>query len=151
MIVELAVFEREPPETVRLTEADILRDAFGSIPACEILIADLLGACVGFALLHANYSTWEGRAGLHIEDLYVREAVRGRGVGRKLVAAVAALADARGCPRVELNMLHWNPAASFYERLGMQPLHEWRRYRLDGKRLAQLAAESGPAPGPKRD
>jgi GNAT superfamily N-acetyltransferase len=143
MVVELAVYEREPPERILLTEADLLRDAFGSKPACEILIAEGNdGGILGFTLFCPNYSTWEGCPGIHIEELYVREAARGTGLGRRLMAAVAAIAASRGCRRVDLNVLHWNPAKQFYERIGLYLLDEWQHYRLDGVALAALASEA---------
>lgn len=142
MVVELAVYEREPPERILLTEADLLRDAFGPKPACEILVAERAdGRIVGFTLFHTNFSTWEGRAGIHIEELYVREEARGSGLGRRLMAAVAAIAEARGCPRVDLNVLQWNPAKRFYEWIGMVHLDEWQHYRLEKDALRKLAAE----------
>jgi ribosomal protein S18 acetylase RimI-like enzyme len=144
MVVELAVYEREPPERVLLTEDALRRDAFGPRPACEILVAERGGGRIlGFTLFHANYSTWEGRVGIHIEELYVREEARGTGLGRRLMAAVAAIAEARGCPRVDLDVLHWNPAKRFYERLGMIHLDEWQHYRLEKDALRNLAAEGG--------
>lgn len=142
MVVELAVYEREPPERILLTEADLLRDAFGARPACEILVAERDdGRLVGFTLFHTNFSTWEGRIGIHVEELYVREEARGTGLGRRLMAAVAAIAETRGCPRVDLNVLQWNPAKRFYERLGMVHLDEWQHYRLEKAALGKLAAE----------
>jgi GNAT superfamily N-acetyltransferase len=142
MVVELAVYEREPPERVLLTEQDLLRDAFGPRAACEILVAERDdGRLLGFVLFHPNYSTWEGRAGIHIEDFYVREEARGTGLGRRLMAAVASIATARGCPRVDLDVLHWNPARQFYERIGLYRLDEWQHYRLEGEALSRLAAE----------
>ncbi|MBM3140225.1 MAG: GNAT family N-acetyltransferase [Chloroflexi bacterium] len=137
----LAAFEREPPESVRLTESDLRRDLFGATPRAEVLIAEQRGRAVGFALFFANYSTWEGRPGLYIEDLFVEEAARSQGVGRALMAAVARLARERGCARVELSVLDWNPARAFYERLGMRWMREWLPYRLDGAALDALAAE----------
>ncbi|MDZ4736557.1 MAG: GNAT family N-acetyltransferase [Rhodospirillaceae bacterium] len=144
MVVELAVYEREAPERVLLTEADLLRDAFGSRPACEILIAERDdGRTVGFTLFCPNYSTWEGRPGIHIEELYVRDEARGTGVGRRLMAEVAAIAAERGCPRVDLNVLNWNPAKQFYGRIGLYELDQWEHYRLEGAALAALAGEAG--------
>ncbi|MEX1107627.1 MAG: GNAT family N-acetyltransferase [Dongiaceae bacterium] len=144
MVVELAVYEREAPERVLLTEADLLRDAFGPKPACEILIAERDdGRALGFTLFCPNYSTWEGRPGIHIEELYVRDEARGTGLGRRLMAEVAAVAAVRGCPRVDLNVLHWNPAKQFYERIGLYQLDQWQHYRLEGAALAALAEEAG--------
>jgi GNAT superfamily N-acetyltransferase len=135
----LAAFEREP-DAVKTTIDDLLRDGFGEHPKFEVLIAELDGGSVGFALFFSTYSTWEGRAGIHLEDLFVLETARGKGVGRKLMAALAAIAVARGCPRLELSVLGWNPAREFYHRLGMAHLEEWLPYRLSGGALQALAA-----------
>lgn len=140
----LAAFEREPPQSVRLSEADILRDGFGHRPAFEVLIAERGRRPVGFALFFPNYSTWEGRPGLYIEDLFVEEAERGRGVGRALLAACARLATQRGWRRLELAVLDWNPARGFYESLGMRQSKQWLPYRLDPAAVQALAAS---APG----
>ena len=143
MVRELAEFEREPPANVEATAADFLRDCFEDKPRCEVLIGEVDGAVGGFALFFHNYSTWLGRAGLYIEDLYVREAARGAGLGRLLLAAVARLAVERGCRRLDLSVLHWNPARQFYERLGFRELSDWRPYRLSGEALIRLAREAG--------
>src|SRR5262245_30087004 len=120
----LAEFEREP-DAVRATLEDLLRDGFGDQPKFEVLIAELAGEPVGFALFFPTYSTWEGRPGIHLEDIFVTEQVRGQGVGRKLMAAVAAIAIARGYARLELAVLHWNPAREFYHHLGMGHMEKW--------------------------
>jgi ribosomal protein S18 acetylase RimI-like enzyme len=143
MVRELAEFEREPAAGVQATAADFLRDCFGDRPRCEVLIGETDGQTAGFVLFFHNYSTWLGRAGLYIEDLYVRERGRGSGLGRRLVAAVAALGVKRGCQRLELSVLHWNPARGFYERLGFEEMKEWRPYRLAGEALVKLAGEAG--------
>jgi len=137
----LAAFEKEP-DAVKTTAADLLRDGFGVNPKFEALIAEQGGQPVGFALFFPTYSTWEGRSGIHLEDLFVVEEARGCGVGRKLMSALAALAVARGCARLELSVLHWNPAREFYHRLGMGHLAEWLPYRLSGEALRALAAEA---------
>jgi len=140
----LAAFEREPASSVRLSEADILRDGFGEQPRFESLIAERAGRPVGFALFFPNYSTWEGRPGLFIEDLFVEEAERGRGVGRALLAACARVALDRGWGRLELSVLDWNPARRFYARLGMQQSETWLPYRLEPEGVAALASEARP-------
>lgn len=140
MIRELAAFERAP-DAVKATEADLVRDGWGPAPKFEALIAELDGAPAGFALFFHNYSTWEGRAGIYLEDLYVAERARGHGLGRRLMAALAALAVARGCPRLDLSVLDWNPARGFYDTIGMAQMTEWLPYRLTGTALARLAAE----------
>ncbi|HEV8712533.1 MAG TPA: GNAT family N-acetyltransferase [Candidatus Binatia bacterium] len=137
----LAAFEHEP-DAVKTTVDDLLRDGFGEYPKFEALIAEQDGQPVGFALFFPTYSTWEGRPGIHLEDIFVLEHVRGRGVGRKLMAALAAIAVARGCARLELSVLHWNPAREFYHHLGMEHLQEWLPYRLSGEALQILAAEA---------
>jgi len=142
LIRELAVYEREPLTSVKATEADILRDGFGSERRFECLLVEVGGRPAGFALFFHNYSTWEGRAGLYVEDLYVSEWARGRNVGRRLLGEVAAIAEARGYQRVDLAVLEWNPARGFYERIGMVEMKTWRPYRLRGEALAGLAAEA---------
>lgn len=140
LIRELAEFEALLHE-VRATEADIRRDGFGAQPRFECLLAELDDDPVGFALFFHNYSTFEGRAGLYLEDIYVRPAARGRGVGRALMRALARTAVERGCARFELSVLHWNPARSFYGELGFTQLADWLPYRLTGAALARLAEE----------
>jgi GNAT superfamily N-acetyltransferase len=136
----LAAFEREP-DAVKATTDDLLRDGFGEHPRFEVLIAEMDGEPVGFALFFPTYSTWEGRPGIHLEDIFVEEHARRHGVGRKLMAALAAIAVARGCARFELSVLHWNPAREFYHRLGMGHMEEWLLYRISGEALRALAAE----------
>lgn len=137
----LAEFEHEP-DAVKTTPADLLRDGFGEHPKFEVLIAELDSTPVGFALFFHTYSTWEGRPGLYLEDIFVVEPARGAGVGHKLMAALAAIAVARGCARLELAVLHWNPAREFYHRLGMAHIDQWLPYRLTGDALHALAAEA---------
>jgi GNAT superfamily N-acetyltransferase len=139
MVRELAVFEREPLASVEASEADVLRDCFAPSPRCEVLIGEVDGAPQGFLLFFHNYSTWLGRAGLYVEDLYVRDAARGLGLGRRLMAAVARVAVERRCRRLDLSVLHWNPARRFYEQLGFVEQADWRGYRLAGEALARLA------------
>jgi GNAT superfamily N-acetyltransferase len=142
MIGELALFEREPLSSVEAREEDLLRDCFGPRPCCEVLIGEVEGAVQGFVLFLHNYSTWLGRAGMHVEDLYVRESARRTGLGRKLLAHVARIARERRCKRLDLWVLHWNPARKFYEQLGFAELADWRPYRLTGESFARLAAEA---------
>jgi GNAT superfamily N-acetyltransferase len=142
LVRELAVYEREPLSSVKMTEADVLRDGFGPDRRFEALIAEADGRAAGFALFFHNYSTWEGRAGIYIEDIYVSEWARGLGIGRRLVAEVAAIARERGCPRVDLWVLHWNPARKFYERMGFTDMSDWTPYRLSGDALEKVAAEA---------
>ncbi len=136
----LADYEHAPADVVRVTEGDVLRDGFGESRYFEVMIAELDRDPVGFALFFHTYSTWEGHAGIHIEDLFVEERARRLGAGRALVAAVARIAEERGCPRLELSVLDWNPAREFYHRLGMTHMSEWLPYRMDPDALAALAA-----------
>jgi GNAT superfamily N-acetyltransferase len=149
LIRALAAYEREP-DAVKATEADLLRDGFGAHPSFECLIAeDGQGAAAGFALYFWNYSTWRGRSGIHLEDLFVFPRFRGQGIGKALLARVAARALERGCVRLQWDVLEWNQTAiDFYQGLGAQLLKEWRIMRVndDGIRsLAALAAVSEPA------
>ena len=137
-ITSLAAFEREP-DAVKTTPQDLLRDGFGEQPKFETLIAEMDGAPVGFALFFPTYSTWEGTAGIHLEDIFVEAAVRGQGVGEKLMQKLAAIAVERGCARLELQVLDWNPAREFYHRLSMEHMQEWLSYRVSGETLQKLA------------
>jgi GNAT superfamily N-acetyltransferase len=135
----LAAFEHEP-EAVKTTTNDLLRDGFGEQPKFEVLIAERGVTPVGFALFFPTYSTWEGRAGIHLEDIFVVEEERGTGVGYKLMTTLAAIAVERGCARLELSVLDWNPARKFYHRLGITHQSMWLPYRIDGETLIALAA-----------
>lgn len=138
---ELAEFEHEA-HSVKASEEDFRRDGWGANPVFEALIAELDGEPVGFALTFRNYSTWEGRSGLFVEDLYVTPEARKHGVGRALLSAVARRAVERGCRRVDLNVLNWNPARAFYDRIGFRQMEEWLPYRLTGDALSALASEA---------
>jgi len=137
----LAAFEQEPLEHVHITETDVLRDGFGDPRRFEVLIAELDGRAVGFTLFFPRYSTWHGRHGLYIEDIFVDESARGTGIGRKLIAAVAKIAQARGASRIDLSVLKWNPARDFYQRLGFDHAEPWMSYRLGESHFAALTAE----------
>lgn len=137
----LAAFENEL-DAVKTTQADLRRDGFGPRPKFEVLIAELDAEPVGFALFFLTYSTWEGQPSLYLEDLFVVESARKHGVGRQLMAQLAALAVERGYQRLDLQVLDWNPARKFYHRLDMDHMHDWLPYRLEGQALQKLAQES---------
>lgn len=136
---ELAIFEKEPVENVLMTEANVIANGFGERPYFETLIAEFNGKPVGMALFFHNFSTWEGKPGIYVEDVYVEETSRGSGVGYALMRAVAKLAVERDCRRVELAALDWNPAQGFYKRIGFNKQDEWDSFRLDGDGLTKLA------------
>ncbi len=142
----LAIFEKEPVEQVRITEADVRRDAFGVARRFEVLIAELDRKPVGFALFFPNYSTWEGKPGLYIEDIFVEESARGSGIGRMLIAAVAKIARSRGCARIDLAVLDWNPARGFYNRLGFRHAEPWQIFRLAASNFASLIDDASDFP-----
>jgi GNAT superfamily N-acetyltransferase len=143
LIVELAEYERAP-EQVTGTPSLLAEALFGPSPSAEALIAARAGEPVGFALFHGSFSTWECRPGIWLEDLYVPPEHRRGGVGRALLAELAAIAVARGCARLEWAALDWNaPALDFYAGLGAGRLDEWRMHRLDGEALRAVAAEAG--------
>jgi GNAT superfamily N-acetyltransferase len=140
MVRELAVYEKLADQ-VRITEADVRRDGFGEHARFECLLAEVDGGAVAFALSFHNYSTFEGRPGIYLEDLHVTEAARGLGIGRRLMGRLAALAIERGCRRLDLWALQWNPARDFYERLGFHRMEDWLPYRIDGDALRRLAED----------
>ncbi len=142
LVNELAAFEKAAPGEVRVTADDIRRFGFGERPLFECLIAALDGEPVGFALFFHNFSTWEGRPGLYLEDLFVAERARGRGVGIALLREVAAIAVARECARMDWAVLHWNPARAFYEKIGAVHKQDWLIYRLTGDALTTFAGDS---------
>jgi GNAT superfamily N-acetyltransferase len=139
LIRALAAYEREPDAAI-VTEADILRDGFGERPLFEVVIAEWKGEPVGFAFFFHNYSTWQGRAGLYLEDLFVRESHRGLGIGKALLVHLARMAVERGYGRFVWQVLDWNrPAIDFYEALGARHLAEWQTMRVEGDALRRLA------------
>ncbi len=140
LIKGLAEYERLGHDVVA-TEDDIRRTLFGDRPAAEVIIGYAGDVPAGFALFFPSYSTFLGRPGLYLEDLFVVEAWRGRGLGRLLLTHLAQLAVERGWGRVEWSVLTWNePAIGFYRRIGAQLLEEWRTCRLTGQALRDLAA-----------
>jgi len=141
LIRGLARYERLEDE-VSLTQARLEETLFGSRRYAEVLIAEDAGEAVGFALFFHNYSTFLAKPGVYLEDLYVREAARGKGVGKALLARLAAIAVERDCGRLEWAVLDWNKdAIGFYERLGARPNADWTVYRLTGDALSGLAGK----------
>ncbi|RZL99077.1 MAG: GNAT family N-acetyltransferase [Sphingomonas sp.] len=137
---ELAAFEREP-DAVEATEPMLADALFGAQPAAEAVIAEGASGAVGFALFFHNFSTWKGRRGLYLEDLYVTPDARGAGVGAALLRHLAGLALDRGCARFEWSVLDWNEGAiRFYRALGAVGQEEWTVQRVDGAALHALAA-----------
>jgi GNAT superfamily N-acetyltransferase len=140
-IRELAEYEREP-DAVEVTEAVLAAQLSEETPPFECLLAEEGSEPMGFALFFHTYSTWRGRRGLHLEDLWVTPSARRRGVGRALLARLAAIAVARGCARLEWSVLDWNELAhSFYRGVGAQAMSEWTTWRLDGAGLQRLSRE----------
>jgi GNAT superfamily N-acetyltransferase len=140
LIRELAEYEHLAHEVV--LDADELREhLFGARPYAEVLIAESDGGdAVGFALFFHNFSTFLGRPGIHLEDLFVRPETRGHGHGLALLRALGRVARDRGCGRIEWNVLEWNePSIAFYESLGAQPMAAWLLYRLTGDAMDALA------------
>jgi len=138
LIRELAEYERLL-DMVVATEASLQRSLFGPRPFAEALIAEVAGEAVGFAVFFHNFSTFLGKPGVYLEDLFVRPAFRGRGLGKALLTRVARIAVERDCGRMEWSVLNWNePAIRFYESLGAQPLSDWTMYRLTGDTLRRL-------------
>lgn len=135
----LAIYEREP-DAVTATEEGLMRDGFGPNPFYFCLIAEHEGAPAGFALYFFNYSTWMGRPGLYLEDLFVHPEFRGLGIGKALLETTAAIAVEKNCPRLQWEVLDWNtPAIDFYRAMGAEFLDEWRNVRVSGEALDRLA------------
>ena len=139
LIRDLAAYERAPDE-VTATEEQLVDVLFGEKPAAEVLLAFEQESPVGFAVYFYNFSTWLGRPGLYLEDLFVKPEKRGKGYGRALLVELAKIARDRGCGRMEWAVLDWNePAIKFYRALGAKPMHEWTVFRLTGAEIAKLA------------
>jgi GNAT superfamily N-acetyltransferase len=142
LIRELADYERAP-DAVVATENGLREVLFGAQPSAEVLLALENGGPVAFAVYFFNFSTWLGRPGLYLEDLFVRPNVRGKGFGRALLARLAQIAQERGCGRMEWAVLDWNdPAIQFYRKLGAEPMNEWTVFRLTQDGIAKLAAST---------
>ena len=141
-VKDLAEYEREPQAAV-VTEQDILRDGFSGDRKFWVLFAEWNGEPVGFAFYFFNYSTWIGRPGLYLEDLFVRPSARGKGAGKALLAKLAQIAIEKNCYGMRWQVLDWNqPAIDFYDSLGGKMLKEWIIVRLMGEPLKELAASS---------
>lgn len=144
-IKKLADYERLSHEVVA-TEELLQRTLFGQRRTAEVAIGYCNDAPVGFVLFFHNFSTFIGRPGIYIEDLFVEEAYRRRGFGGALLAHIAKLAEARDCGRLEWSVLDWNePAVNFYTKLGAMPMKEWTVFRVTGEKLKQLAGRSNQA------
>ena len=141
LIRALAAYEREP-EAVVATEADLLRDGFGPRPRFSALIAEWNGVPVGFALWFFVWSTWQGKSGLYLEDLFVEPDARGKGIGEALLRELAATALREGCTRFQWQVLDWNtPAIGFYEKLGAKAQRTWVPMRVEGVEAIRAIAE----------
>ncbi len=139
LIRDLATYERAPDQ-VSATEEQLVDALFGERPAAEVLLAFERESPVGFALFFHNFSTWLGRPGLYLEDLFVKPENRGKGYGRALLVELAKIAMERGCGRMEWAVLDWNePAIKFYRSLGAKPMDEWTVFRLTRDGIAKLA------------
>jgi GNAT superfamily N-acetyltransferase len=141
LIRELAIYEREP-DAVVATEDDVRTALFADDARASCLIAQHEGVVVGFAIYFLNYSTWLGRHGIYLEDLFVSPEARGAGHGKALLRELARIAVANGYGRVEWAVLDWNtPAQEFYASLGATPMDEWTAWRLTGEALQQLGTQ----------
>lgn len=142
LIKALATYERAPDEVVA-TEQGLTEVLFGKKPAAEVLLAFENDRTVGFAVFFHNFSTWLGKPGLYLEDLFVRPEDRGKGYGRALLVRLAKIARDRGCGRMEWAVLDWNePAIKFYRKLSANPMDEWTVFRLTPDEIAKLADSS---------
>ena len=140
-IRDLAEYERDP-QAVTASEADLVRDGFGGDPKFRVVIAEWDRKPVGFALFFNNYSTWLGRPGLYLEDVFVRPEFRGKGIGKTLLLHLARLAVEENCGRFQWQVLDWNtPSIRFYESLGAKVMKEWLTMRVEGEALERMAGE----------
>lgn len=136
LLCEFAAFERG---AVNATEADLRRDGFGPRPLFEVLLAEQAGEALGMLSFFPTYSSWQGKPGMMIHDLFVRAAGRGQGVGQALVRQLARLAVERGCCRIDVNVLDWNDSArAFYAKLGLAHHQGWLGYRVEGEGVMAL-------------
>jgi GNAT superfamily N-acetyltransferase len=142
LIVELAIYEREP-DAVVASITDIETNLFGPDPVAYCHVAEVQGEIVGIAIWFLNYSTWLGKAGLYLEDLFVRPEFRGQGIGMDLMKILAKLCVERGYERFQWWVLDWNePSINFYKSIGAVAMDEWTVYRLSGSALKNFAASS---------
>ena len=142
LIRDLAEYERDPAAVVA-TEQLLDAHLFGPSPVAHSLIGSIDNSPQGFALYFFNFSTWLGRPGLYLEDLFVRPAARGHGLGKALLIHLARIAAERGCGRMEWAVLDWNePAIGFYKSLGAKPMDEWTVYRLSTQAIRELASQA---------
>ena len=140
LVHDLAVYERAP-DAVAMTAPMLHEALFGAKPLAHAIVAER-DEILGFALYFTSFSTWTGKAGLYLEDLFVKPEARGQGIGKALLRSLAAEALARDCARLEWQVLDWNqPAIDFYQSLGAEPLDEWTRYRVSGAALNALASQ----------
>src|SRR6266480_2950360 len=148
LIRDLATYERAPNE-VTATEEQLVDVLFGDKSVAEVLLAFEGKSPVGFAVFFHNFSTWLGRPGLYLEDLFVKPEARGKGYGRALLVELAKIASDRGCGRMEWAVLDWNePAIKFYRSLGAKPMEEWTVFRLTRDGIAKLAQSESIAKEP---
>ena len=140
LVHALAEYEKEP-DAVVLDRDEFRQHLFGPRPYVEVLVAESDGGeMAGFALFFHNYSTWLGKPGIWLEDLFVKPEHRGQGFGKSLLGEIARIAEERGCGRVEWSVLDWNePSIAFYKALGARPMDEWTTFRLTGAAIARLA------------
>ena len=141
-IRDLAEYEREPQAAVA-TDEDLLRDGFGAEPKYRCVIAEWNGSPAGFAFYFYNYSTWQGRPGLYLEDLFVKPEFRSKGIGKALLLHLASIAVSENCGRFQWQVLDWNtPAIDFYNSLGAKVMKEWLTMRVEGEALQKMAASA---------
>ena len=144
LIIALATYERQP-EAVRATEQSLAATLFNEDPRVFAHLTELDGRVVGFALWFLTYSTWTALPSLYVEDIYVDEMCRGRGIGRRLFEVLGTEAEALGCGRIDWAVLDWNePAMAFYRRLGARPTTGWQPWRLEGPAYDRLIRRSRP-------
>jgi GNAT superfamily N-acetyltransferase len=142
LICELAEYERERDQ-VEITEADLVRDGFGAQPKFRALIAEWDGQPAGYSLFFGFYSTWVGRPGLFLEDLFVRQEFRGQGIGKALLATVARIAQRENCYGIRWEVLDWNQQAiNFYKTLGATFLDQWKSVLLTGEALERISLKA---------